>query len=66
MWQELYVELRPQGLEIVTVALDTAGPDAARPYVEAAHPRHPSLIDEAHVLYELLGVVNVPSGVWID
>lgn len=66
MWQELYAELRPQGLEIVTVALDTAGPDAARPFVEAAHPTHPSLIDEAHVLDELLGIVNVPSGVWID
>ena len=26
----------------------------------------PRLIDEAHLLDELLGVVNVPSGVWID
>jgi len=50
----------------VTVALDTAGPDAARRWIEAAQPAHPSLIDQAHVLDELLGVVNVPNGVWID
>ena len=31
-----------------------------------AKPEHPALIDEAHLLDELLGVVNVPSGVWID
>ena len=31
-----------------------------------AEAEHPSLIDEAHLLDELLGVVNVPSGVWID
>lgn len=66
MWQTLRTELHPLGLEIVTVALDTAGPEAARPWIEAAHPDHPSLIDQAHVLDELLGVVNVPNAVWID
>lgn len=66
MWQNLRTELHPLGLEIVTVALDTAGAEAARPWIEAAHPDHPSLIDQAHVLDELLGVVNVPNGVWID
>ncbi len=66
MWQKLRTELHPLGLEIVTVALDTAGAEAARPWIEAAHPNHPSLIDQAHVLDELLGVVNVPNGVWID
>lgn len=66
MWQALREELHPAGLEIVTVALDTGGASAARPFIERASPTHPSLIDEAHVLDELLGVVNVPSGVWID
>jgi hypothetical protein len=51
---------------VVTVALDTAGADAVRPWIDAAEPEHPSLIDSAHVIDELLGVVNVPSGVWID
>ncbi|MDQ1519482.1 MAG: hypothetical protein QOI55_555 [Actinomycetota bacterium] len=65
MWQELRTELHPGGLEIVTVALDTET-DAALPFIEAAAPQHPSLIDRAHVLDELFGVVNVPNGVWID
>jgi tetratricopeptide (TPR) repeat protein len=66
VWQEVRQELHPRGLEIVTVALDTGGPEAARRWIEAAHPEHPSLLDPAHVLDELLGVVNVPNGAWID
>jgi len=66
VWQVLRNELRPLGLEVVTVALDTAGAEAARPWIEAAQPAHPALIDQAHLLDELLGIVNVPSGVWIN
>ena len=66
MWQALREELRPQNIEVVTVALDTGGAKDAGPWIDAANPQHPSLIDEAHVLDELLGVVNVPTGVWID
>src|SRR5258708_31844892 len=58
--------MHSQGLEIVTVALDTGGTEAVGPWMEAANPDHPSLIDQAHLLDELLGVVNVPNGVWID
>jgi len=66
VWQELRSELYPRGLEIVTVALDTGGADVARPWIEAARPAHPSLIDQAHLVDELFGIVNVPSGIWID
>jgi len=66
VWQQLRQELFPQGLEIVTVALDTGGADAARQWIEKANPEHPSLIDQAHIMDELFGVVNVPSGIWID
>ena len=66
MWQALYEELGPQGLEIITVALDTEGPEAARRFVERASPTHPSLVDPSHQLDEHLGVVNVPSGIWVD
>ncbi len=66
MWQTLYEELSPKGLEIVTVALDLAGNDAVRQFIEAAKPTHPSLIDRAHVTDELLGFYNVPMAVWID
>ena len=66
MWQDLRTELRPQGLEIVTVALDARGSETAGPWITKAAPEHPSLIDEAHVVDALFGVVNVPSGIWID
>jgi hypothetical protein len=66
VWQEVRSELHPQGLEIVTVALDTGGVEAAGPFIDSASPEHPSLIDQAHLLDELLGIVNVPSGVWVD
>lgn len=66
MWQALREELRPQGVEVVTVALDSGGADAAGPFIDAAAPQHPSLIDVAHVLDAALGIVNVPMGVWVD
>jgi hypothetical protein len=66
VWQTLRQELHPKGLEVVTVALDTGGAEAARPWIEAAHPEHPSLVDTAHVVDEVLGVVNVPNALWID
>jgi hypothetical protein len=59
-------ELEPKGLEIVTVALDVGGEQAAAPWIDMAKAEHPSLIDEEHRLDELLGIVNVPTGVWID
>jgi Tetratricopeptide repeat len=48
------------------VCLDTAGADGGIPYVEAAAAEHPSLLDQAHVVDEMFGIVNVPNGVWID
>lgn len=65
MWQALREELYPNGLEIVTVALDVRGVAVARPWIEKAQAQHPSLIDASHQL-DRLGIVNVPSGIWID
>jgi hypothetical protein len=59
-------ELRPKGLEIVTVALDVGGAEVAGKFIDRANARHPSLIDEQHLLDERFGVVNVPNGIWID
>jgi tetratricopeptide (TPR) repeat protein len=66
VWQALREELHPRGLEIVTVALDAAGVAAAGPWIAKAEARHPSLIDREHLVDALFGIVNVPSGVWID
>ena len=66
MWQALRNELHPRGFELVTVGLDTLGGAGCRAFIEAARPKHPSLIDQHHVLAELFGVINIPSSVWID
>jgi hypothetical protein len=66
VWQELREELHPRGFEIVTVALDVGGVEATKQFVDRANAQHPSLLDEAHVVDELFGVVNVPNGVWIN
>jgi hypothetical protein len=51
---------------VVTVGLELSGPEACRPYIEAAHPEHPSLIDQTHEMDARFGVVNIPNVVWID
>jgi len=66
LWQELYERVQPLGLEIVTIAMDAAGPEAGREFVERAKPTHPALIDSSHALGRLFGVTNVPTGIWID
>ena len=50
---------------MVTVALDKSAEDA-RPFIEAAAPQHPSLIDSEHVVADLYRIINVPTVVWID
>ena len=50
---------------MVTIALDSNA-EAARGIIEKVSPSHPALIDQSHALDALFGVVNVPSGVWID
>jgi hypothetical protein len=58
--------LHPRGAEIVTVSLELSGPAASRPFIEAARPEHPSLLDPEHRMDALFGVVNIPNVVWID
>jgi hypothetical protein len=50
---------------VITVALDRSNDDV-REYISAAAPSHPSLIDSEHRLADLYGIINVPTGVWID
>lgn len=38
----------------------------SRPYIEAARPGHPSLLDPRHELGARFGVVNIPNVIWID
>ena len=61
----MHSQFEADGLTVVTVALDL-DPAQARPWIEAAAPTHPSLIDSQHRVDELFGIVNVPMAVWID
>ena len=64
MWQVLAEELKDAGFTVLAIALDTA--DAARPWIEAANPTYPCLIDADHHVAALYNLVNVPQAVWID
>ena len=46
--------------------MDVRGVEAAGPFIEAASPTYPCLIDVEHRVAELYGMVNVPQAVWID
>ncbi len=48
------------------MSLEAGGVHASRPYIEAARPEHPSLLDPEHQLDALFGVVNIPNVIWID
>ena len=50
---------------MISVALDKSADDA-RPWVEAAHATHPSLVDTEHVVADLYRIINVPTAIWID
>ena len=64
MWQSLVESTRGSPFTVVAIALDQ--PEAARPWIEAAAPTYPCLIDRDHRVAELYHLVNVPQAVWID
>jgi len=65
VWQTLYAQLKDRSFTVLAVALDSRA-DAARPWIEAARPEYPVLIDRGHLVAELYNMVNVPQAVWID
>jgi hypothetical protein len=66
VWQALSEDTQSRGLIVVAVALDSGGARTAAPWIHAAKPTYPCLIDERHVVADLYGMVNVPNAVWID
>ena len=64
MWQALYEATREHPFTVLAVALDQ--PEAARPWIEAASPGYPCLIDRDHRIAALFNLVNVPQAIWID
>jgi len=65
VWQGLYEELKDRNFMVIAVALDSREGDPL-PWIEAAKPTYPCLIDRDHRLAELYNMVNVPQAVWID
>jgi hypothetical protein len=61
----MYEELKEHRFVVLTVAVDRS-PEAARPWIEAARPTHPALIDTRHLVADLYNMVNVPTVVWVD
>ena len=66
MWQALHEELGDRGFVVIAVSFDARAPEASRPYIEAANPTHPSLLDPDHHVADLYNMVNIPNAVWID
>jgi hypothetical protein len=64
VWQSLYADLKDRDFIVIAVAMDVL--EAARPWIEAAKPTYPCLIDRNHHIADLYNMVNVPQAVWID
>lgn len=58
-------EVGDPGFTVIAVALDSE-PGAPEPWIEAANPTYPVLIDRTHQLADRYGIVNVPTAIWID
>jgi len=65
-WQKLYEEEKGKNFEVITVAEDTGGVKAAGQWITAAKPSYTAVIDDTHIVSTLYGMINVPTGVWID
>ena len=61
-WKELADELRADGLDVVTVALDDDA-ESVRPWTQEGLT---TAVDAQHRLSDLFGVVQVPATVWLD
>ncbi len=61
-WKELADEMRADGLDIVTVALDEDAA-AVAPWVQEDLV---TAVDPEHRLSDVFGIVNVPATVWLD
>lgn len=61
MWQALQSELADTNFQVISVAFESRGVAAALPYIEAAKPTYPCLIDREHLVARLYGMLNVPT-----
>jgi len=66
VWQQMYADLKANGTELLSIAVDLRGPDKARPYHEAAGAEFTTIVDEENALARVFGYNAIPNGVFID
>jgi hypothetical protein len=66
VWQALYEEINDPNFEIICVAEDTQGEEAAGEFFDVANASYVCIVDPNHMISTLFGFVNVPAAVWID
>ncbi|MGO1058398.1 thioredoxin family protein [Planococcus sp. FY231025] len=63
-WQKVYEQFKDENFEILSVAVDGRGPEAAKPFVGGTS--FPTVVDENNQLVNLFGFKIVPNGIFID
>lgn len=58
--------MKDKNFELISVAEDTGGEEAAGEWFDRAKATYTQLIDEKHIVSSIFNMVNVPTGVWID
>ncbi len=66
MWQALYEEVNDPNFEIICVAEDTMGEEAAGQWFDATNASYVCIVDPTHMISTLFGFINVPAAAWID
>lgn len=65
-WQHFYQQHAGADFELISVAMEQTGAEAARPFVDVAGATFPTVIDEHGEMSTRLGFKAVPNGVLID
>lgn len=62
----MYDEIRQNGADLLSVAVDLQGPDKPRPYHESAGAQFTTVVDADNNLGPVFGYKDIPNGVLID
>ena len=65
-WQRFAETHQNAAFELIAIAIDHQGAEAARPFVEAARATYPVLVDADGALSAALGFKVVPNGLLVD
>ncbi len=65
-WQQFYEAHAKDNFELIAIAVEHTGADAARPFIEKAGATFPTVVDEYGVTSTRLGFKAVPNGVLVD